>query len=146
MHVQKSSMEVHVHPNYFIVFFFFLYISVIYLLLGHQLCWIHFFLSLEFCNIKQQTAKPPVTLNHLHLFFSSAWNFGIVTAYDGSILTHCSNNLSPSLFFFKGRKSEAEKYFVKAIQLDPTKGNCYMHYGTFQTDRVSTHTRLAVNL
>lgn len=37
----------------------------------------------------------------------------------------------PLAFFFKGRKSEAEKYFVKAIQLDPTKGNCYMHYGTF---------------
>lgn len=42
-------------------------------------------------------------------------------------------------FFLKGRKSEAEKYFVKAIQLDPTKGNCYMHYGMFQIDRVSTH-------
>jgi len=27
---------------------------------------------------------------------------------------------------------------MKAIQLDPTKGNCYMHYGTFQIDRVST--------
>lgn len=44
----------------------------------------------------------------------------------------------PFFFFFKGRKSEAEKYFVKAIQLDPTKGNCYMHYGTFRIDRVST--------
>lgn len=30
---------------------------------------------------------------------------------------------------FKGRKSEAEKFFLKAIELDPTKGNCYMHYG-----------------
>ncbi|XP_033019017.1 protein O-mannosyl-transferase TMTC2 [Lacerta agilis] len=30
-----------------------------------------------------------------------------------------------------GKKSEAEKYFLKAIQLDPTKGNCYMHYGQF---------------
>ncbi|OWK17006.1 hypothetical protein Celaphus_00011347 [Cervus elaphus hippelaphus] len=30
-----------------------------------------------------------------------------------------------------GRKSEAEKFFLKAIELDPTKGNCYMHYGQF---------------
>ncbi|MEQ2306122.1 Protein O-mannosyl-transferase tmtc2 [Ameca splendens] len=28
-----------------------------------------------------------------------------------------------------GEKSEAEKYYLRAIQLDPTKGNCYMHYG-----------------
>ncbi|KAK1888195.1 Protein O-mannosyl-transferase TMTC2, partial [Dissostichus eleginoides] len=28
-----------------------------------------------------------------------------------------------------GQKTEAERYFLKAIQLDPTKGNCYMHYG-----------------
>lgn len=40
---------------------------------------------------------------------------------------------------FKGRKSEAEKYFLKAIQLDPTKGNCYMHYGEFQIDRISSY-------
>ncbi|XP_051543948.1 protein O-mannosyl-transferase TMTC2-like [Myxocyprinus asiaticus] len=30
-----------------------------------------------------------------------------------------------------GQKSEAEHYFLKAIELDPTKGNCYMHYGQF---------------
>ncbi|XP_065145970.1 protein O-mannosyl-transferase TMTC2 [Paramisgurnus dabryanus] len=30
-----------------------------------------------------------------------------------------------------GQKSEAERYFLKAIELDPTKGNCYMHYGQF---------------
>ncbi|KAG7225729.1 hypothetical protein INR49_012315 [Caranx melampygus] len=30
-----------------------------------------------------------------------------------------------------GQKTEAEKYFLRAIQLDPTKGNCYMHYGQF---------------
>ncbi|KAF7225268.1 transcript variant X1, partial [Nothobranchius furzeri] len=30
-----------------------------------------------------------------------------------------------------GQKTEAERYFLKAIQLDPTKGNCYMHYGQF---------------
>lgn len=35
----------------------------------------------------------------------------------------------PFSLFFKGRKSEAEKFFLKAIELDPTKGNCYMHYG-----------------
>ena len=29
----------------------------------------------------------------------------------------------------QGLKSEAEVYYLKAIQLDPTKGNCYMHYG-----------------
>lgn len=29
----------------------------------------------------------------------------------------------------QGQKAEAEKYFLKAIQLEPTKGNCYMHYG-----------------
>lgn len=29
----------------------------------------------------------------------------------------------------QGKKTEAERYFLKAIQLDPTKGNCYMHYG-----------------
>lgn len=29
----------------------------------------------------------------------------------------------------QGQKTEAERYFLKAIQLDPTKGNCYMHYG-----------------
>ncbi|ELK02539.1 Transmembrane and TPR repeat-containing protein 2 [Pteropus alecto] len=32
---------------------------------------------------------------------------------------------------YMGRKSEAEKFFLKAIELDPTKGNCYMHYGQF---------------
>lgn len=31
--------------------------------------------------------------------------------------------------FFKGQKTEAERYYLRAIQLDPTKGNCYMHYG-----------------
>ncbi|CAL8355402.1 unnamed protein product [Lota lota] len=35
------------------------------------------------------------------------------------------------LLALKGQKAEAEKYFLKAIQLDPTKGNCYMHYGQF---------------
>ena len=29
----------------------------------------------------------------------------------------------------QGQKTEAERYFLKAIQLDPMKGNCYMHYG-----------------
>ena len=29
----------------------------------------------------------------------------------------------------QGQKAEAEKYYLRAIQLDPTKGNCYMHYG-----------------
>lgn len=29
----------------------------------------------------------------------------------------------------QGQKTEAERYFLKAIQLDPGKGNCYMHYG-----------------
>lgn len=33
------------------------------------------------------------------------------------------------LFLFQGQKTEAEKFFLKAIELDPTKGNCYMHYG-----------------
>ncbi|CAL8337538.1 unnamed protein product, partial [Arctogadus glacialis] len=31
----------------------------------------------------------------------------------------------------QGQKAEAEKYYLRAIQLDPTKGNCYMHYGQF---------------
>lgn len=31
--------------------------------------------------------------------------------------------------FFKGQKTEAERYYLRAIHLDPTKGNCYMHYG-----------------
>ncbi|XP_017399000.1 protein O-mannosyl-transferase TMTC2 isoform X5 [Cebus imitator] len=35
------------------------------------------------------------------------------------------------LLALTGRKSEAEKLFLKAIELDPTKGNCYMHYGQF---------------
>ncbi|KAM9327318.1 protein O-mannosyl-transferase TMTC2-like [Pholidichthys leucotaenia] len=30
-----------------------------------------------------------------------------------------------------GQKTEAEKYYLRAIQLDSTKGNCYMHYGQF---------------
>lgn len=33
------------------------------------------------------------------------------------------------IHLFQGQKTEAERYFLKAIQLDPTKGNCYMHYG-----------------
>ncbi|KAL2093739.1 hypothetical protein ACEWY4_011051 [Coilia grayii] len=33
------------------------------------------------------------------------------------------------LLAMTGQKAEAERYFLKAIQLDPTKGNCYMHYG-----------------
>lgn len=33
------------------------------------------------------------------------------------------------VFLFQGQKTEAEKFFLKAIELDPTKGNCYMHYG-----------------
>ncbi|XP_010881602.1 protein O-mannosyl-transferase TMTC2 isoform X1 [Esox lucius] len=35
------------------------------------------------------------------------------------------------LLALTGQKAEAERYFLKAIQLDPTKGNCYMHYGQF---------------
>lgn len=35
------------------------------------------------------------------------------------------------LFLFQGQKTEAEKFFLKAIELDPTKGNCYMHYGWY---------------
>ncbi|KAG9335195.1 hypothetical protein JZ751_005547, partial [Albula glossodonta] len=35
------------------------------------------------------------------------------------------------LLAITGQKTEAERYFLKAIQLDPTKGNCYMHYGSF---------------
>lgn len=35
------------------------------------------------------------------------------------------------LFSFQGQKTEAEKFFLKAIELDPTKGNCYMHYGWY---------------
>ncbi|RVE72270.1 hypothetical protein OJAV_G00060180 [Oryzias javanicus] len=35
------------------------------------------------------------------------------------------------LLSMTGQKAEAEKYFLKAIQLEPTKGNCYMHYGQF---------------
>ncbi len=35
------------------------------------------------------------------------------------------------LFSFQGQKTEAEKFFLKAIELDPTKGNCYMHYGLY---------------
>ncbi|KAG8137937.1 hypothetical protein E2320_003877 [Naja naja] len=34
-------------------------------------------------------------------------------------------------FSFLRVAREAEKYFLKAIQLDPMKGNCYMHYGQF---------------
>ncbi|XP_042598003.1 methyltransferase-like protein 25 isoform X2 [Cyprinus carpio] len=30
----------------------------------------------------------------------------------------------------RGQKSEAEHYFLKAIELDPARGNCYMHYST----------------
>ncbi|MBN3282819.1 TMTC2 protein, partial [Polyodon spathula] len=37
-------------------------------------------------------------------------------------------------YYNPGHKREAEQYFLKAIQLDPTKGNCYMHYGKCQTD------------
>ncbi|XP_041113129.1 protein O-mannosyl-transferase TMTC2-like isoform X2 [Polyodon spathula] len=32
------------------------------------------------------------------------------------------------LLALTGHKLEAERYFLKAIQLDPRKGNCYMHY------------------
>ncbi|KAM8910394.1 protein O-mannosyl-transferase TMTC2-like isoform 2-T2 [Spinachia spinachia] len=28
-------------------------------------------------------------------------------------------------------KTKAEKYYLRAIQIDPTKGTCYMHYGQF---------------
>uniref|UniRef100_A0A669DCR3 dolichyl-phosphate-mannose--protein mannosyltransferase n=1 Tax=Oreochromis niloticus TaxID=8128 RepID=A0A669DCR3_ORENI len=42
-----------------------------------------------------------------------------------TIMTLCLIHLS------QGQKAEAERYFLKAIQLDPTKGNCYMHYGQF---------------
>ncbi|KAK2082299.1 Protein O-mannosyl-transferase tmtc2 [Saguinus oedipus] len=35
------------------------------------------------------------------------------------------------LLALTGHKTEAEKLFLKAIELDPTKGNCYMHYGQF---------------
>ncbi|CDQ63036.1 unnamed protein product [Oncorhynchus mykiss] len=35
------------------------------------------------------------------------------------------------LLALTGQKTGAERYFLKAIQLDPTKGNCYMHYGQF---------------
>nr|XP_040019074.1 protein O-mannosyl-transferase TMTC2 isoform X2 [Gasterosteus aculeatus aculeatus] len=32
------------------------------------------------------------------------------------------------LLAMTGQKAEAERYFLKAIRLDPAKGNCYMHY------------------
>ncbi|XP_035257931.1 protein O-mannosyl-transferase TMTC2-like isoform X1 [Anguilla anguilla] len=35
------------------------------------------------------------------------------------------------LLAIRGQKAEAERYFLKAIELDPRKGNCYMHYGQF---------------
>ncbi|RXN00137.1 Transmembrane and TPR repeat-containing protein 2 [Acipenser ruthenus] len=51
-----------------------------------------------------------------------------------SSVTSCLYNLG-KLFYergqIEGHKLEAEQYFLKAIQLDPTKGNCYMHYGQF---------------
>lgn len=34
----------------------------------------------------------------------------------------------------QGQKSEAERYFLKAIELDPARGNCYMHYGRVPED------------
>ncbi|CAL1568597.1 unnamed protein product [Knipowitschia caucasica] len=35
------------------------------------------------------------------------------------------------LLSITGQKAEAEKYYLRAIQLDSTRGNCYMHYGQF---------------
>ncbi|KAG5841661.1 hypothetical protein ANANG_G00169000 [Anguilla anguilla] len=35
------------------------------------------------------------------------------------------------LLAIRGRKLEAERYFLKAIDLDPGKGSTYMHYGQF---------------
>uniref|UniRef100_A0A3B5KCQ9 dolichyl-phosphate-mannose--protein mannosyltransferase n=1 Tax=Takifugu rubripes TaxID=31033 RepID=A0A3B5KCQ9_TAKRU len=35
------------------------------------------------------------------------------------------------LLSLTGQKAEAEKFFLRAIQLDPAKGNGYMHYGQF---------------
>lgn len=40
-------------------------------------------------------------------------------------------------FPFQGQKTEAEKYYLRAIQLDPTKGNCYMHYGESRKQKLS---------
>ncbi|TKS73165.1 Transmembrane and TPR repeat-containing protein 2 [Collichthys lucidus] len=55
------------------------------------------------------------------------------------IKTSAGSRLAPASFIpylrtpcgTAGQKTEAERYFLKAIQLDPTKGNCYMHYGQF---------------
>ncbi|XP_036068452.1 protein O-mannosyl-transferase TMTC2 isoform X2 [Oryzias melastigma] len=41
------------------------------------------------------------------------------------------------LLSMTGQKAEAEKYFLKAIQLEPTKGNCYMHYDPEQLFHLS---------
>lgn len=38
-------------------------------------------------------------------------------------------------FHPQGKKTEAERYFLKAIQLDPAKGNCYMHYGECASEK-----------
>ncbi|CAG01912.1 unnamed protein product, partial [Tetraodon nigroviridis] len=35
------------------------------------------------------------------------------------------------LLSITGQKAEAEQFYLRAIQLDPAKGNCYMHYGQF---------------
>lgn len=54
----------------------------------------------------------------------------------------CNDFVFNNLYFSssnKDRKNEAEKYFLKAIQLDPTKGNCYMHYGMFSINSASLH-------
>ncbi|KTF95300.1 hypothetical protein cypCar_00024573 [Cyprinus carpio] len=51
-----------------------------------------------------------------------------------SSVTSCLYNLGKLLHeqgHQEGQKTEAEKFFLKAIELDPTKGNCYMHYGQF---------------
>ncbi|KAG2459829.1 TMTC2 protein, partial [Polypterus senegalus] len=51
-----------------------------------------------------------------------------------SSVTSCLYNLGKLLHEqgkHEGQKLEAERYFLKAIQLDPSKGSCYMHYGQF---------------
>lgn len=47
------------------------------------------------------------------------------------VITCCCDPSHHWLAFFlsKGQKAEAEKFYLRAIQLDPAKGNCYMHYG-----------------
>ncbi|KAI9518041.1 hypothetical protein NQZ68_041633, partial [Dissostichus eleginoides] len=83
--------------------------------------------TLTFCaNLPQTSAAREAYIRLNKLTDAEHWYRESLRAKPDHIPAHLTYG---KLLAMTGQKTEAERYFLKAIQLDPTKGNCYMHYG-----------------